>query len=294
MTTESLTCWVCGKSQFKQVKKSDVGTSLNSQNFAITNFSYGITGELHKCGHCGFIQCTDLNDVLGFYVDLEDPEYENTRKERKLQETALLKYIGKYKPSGAILDIGAGSGILVESAMEKGYRATGIEPSRWLRQTALKRNLPVLEGTFPHPETPGPYDIITLVDVIEHVPHPLHLLREIHQALDDQGIFVITTPDVRSLAARILRYKWWHFRVAHIGYFNRKNLRLLLEKAGFEVVSMTRPSWYFTLRYLGVRILSFLPLFLRFPLPRFFETIIIPVNLRDSIQVVCRKKDQLC
>lgn len=292
MTTTKQRCWACGGKEFRLYKNTDVKEELNSQNFAITNFNYGMTGELHKCQACDFIQCSDLQDVLGFYEDLEDQEYENTRKERKLQESRLLKYIGRYKASGSILDIGAGSGILVEAALETGYQATGIEPSRWLQENADKLQLPVLQGTFPHPDTPGPYDIISLVDVIEHLPEPINLLQDIHKALDDHGIFVTTTPDVNSMVARILRHKWWHFRMAHIGYFNRSNLRILLERAGFEVVSMTRPSWYFTLKYLGVRILSFFPKFLRFPLPRFFEKIIIPVNLRDSIQVVCKKKTQ--
>jgi SAM-dependent methyltransferase len=132
-----------------------------------------------------------------------------------------------------------------------------------------------------------------LVDVIEHITDPAVLLSEIHKALDDDGIFTLVTPDVRSLAARMLGFRWWHYRIAHIGYFNRKNLGLLLEKTGFEIVKIKRPSWYFTLRYLGVRFLSFLPKFIRFPLPKFLDKITIPVNLRDSLLVLCRKKEEV-
>lgn len=290
MNKDTLTCWACGHHEFRLKKKSDAATGLSSQNFAITNFDYGKTGELQQCLNCGFIQCTDLDEVVKFYEDLQDPGYENTRNERKLQEQRLLRTFRKYKSEGSLLDIGAGSGIMVEAALESGFRAEGVEPSVWLQQNAEKRELPVYQGVFPHPKTKGPYDVITFVDVVEHVIKPGDLLSEIHKSLNNDGILVLVTPDVNSLAARLFRFKWWHFRIAHIGYFNRKNLRLLLEHCGFEIISMSRPSWYFTLKYLGIRFLSFFPKFLRFPLPKFLDKIIVPVNLRDSILAICRKK----
>lgn len=294
MTKSDTTCWVCGSSNFKLIKQSDVNKGLTSANFAITNFDYGKTGELKKCRQCGFIQCTDLHEVIRYYEDLEDQEYEKTRKERKLQEERLVRYLGKYKKEGSLLDIGAGSGIMVEAALDKGYKAEGVEPSRWLQKNAAKLSLPVHQGIFPHPKILGPYDIITFVDVIEHITHPADMLREIHHALGSEGIFVVVTPDVDSFAARLLKYKWWHYRFAHIGYFNRNTLKMLLEKTGFEIVKISRPAWYFNLRYLGIRFFSFMPKYLRFSVPRFFDQITIPVNLRDSLLVICKKKVSSC
>jgi 2-polyprenyl-3-methyl-5-hydroxy-6-metoxy-1,4-benzoquinol methylase len=290
MIKTNLTCWVCGHREFELFKNSDINGELNSKNFAITNFDYGKTGELNTCKNCGFIQCSDLDKVVGFYENLEDQGYEDSRKERKLQEKRLVKYLGKYKKSGKLLDIGAGSGIMVEAALEAGYDATGIEPSKWLQQQAQKHNLPVLQGVFPHPEARGPYDVIAFVDVIEHVTNPGEILAQIYHALDQDGILILVTPDVSSLAARFLKFKWWHFRIAHIGYFNQKNLVQLLNRNGFEVIRLSRPSWYFTLKYLGIRFLSFFPKFMQIPLPVFLDKIIVPVNLRDSILVVCKKK----
>lgn len=290
MTKNSPKCWICDGTDFSLVKKSNANDQLTSSNFAITNFEYGKTGELQRCNSCGFIQCTDLDKVVNFYEDLEDQEYENTRQERKLQEQRLIKFFSIYKPKGRLLDIGAGSGIMVEAALERGYLAEGVEPSKWLQQNARKLGLPIYLGVFPHPEIRGPYDIVTFVDVIEHVTYPGELLSEIHKTLADDGILVLVTPDVRSIAARLLGYKWWHYRFAHIGYFNRKNLVMLLQKAGFKVQRITRPSWYFTIRYLGTRFLSFLPKFMQFSLPKFLDKITIPINLRDSFLVICHKK----
>jgi SAM-dependent methyltransferase len=291
MKNNEPTCWVCGGNDFSLRKKSDVQSSLNSDNFAITNFEYGKTGELWKCRRCGFVQCIDLDEVVKFYEDLEDPEYENTRKERKLQEEHLVKFFRKFKSSGRLLDIGAGSGIMVETALEHGYKAEGIEPSKWLQKNAENLGLPVHQGIFPHPQTTGPFDVVTFVDVIEHVTEPAKLLTAIKDVLATDGILVIVTPDVNSLAAKILGFKWWHYRIAHIGYFNQDNLSRLLKDCGYDILRITRPSWYFTLKYLGIRFLSFFPKFLRFPLPGFLEKITVPVNLRDSLLVVCKKSN---
>lgn len=171
-----------------------------------------------------------------------------------------------------------------------GYRAEGIEPSGWLQKMALQRSVPVHVGTFPHPAVSGPFDVITLIDVIEHVSEPLALLRNIAESLAPDGTAIIVTPDVKSIAARVLRWKWWHFRVAHIGYFNQRNLFLALDRAGLQPVLVRRPGWFFTADYLWERINRYLPGSLRMAFPRFLSRLVIPVNLRDSWLVACRGK----
>lgn len=283
-------CWVCDSESLRVVKKSDFTDGLDYTNYAITNSDYGKTGELSKCLNCGFIQCSKENNVIHFYEDLVDTEYENTREERKLQEIKILKLIQKIKPSGKLLDIGAGSGIMVESALEMGYEAEGIEPSRWLQKQAVKRSLPIHLGIFPMERLSKNYDIITLVDVIEHINNPKQLLIDINKHLDENGIFIVITPDVDSLMAKFLKWKWWHFRVAHIGYFNKKTLARIAQDTGFEQVKAIRPSWYFRIEYLVERAYQYLPKILRIPLPRFFKKIVVPVNLRDSLLVIYKKQ----
>ena len=279
-------CRVCGSGNLDLYRKSGITGELSSENFAITNYDYGITGELRKCRECGFIQCTDLEEVVSFYENLEDQEYEKGRKERLLQENKVLLNLKKIKPEGKLLDVGAGSGMLVEAALQLGYEAEGIEPSKWLHETARKHGLPIHLGTYPHPGTPGPYDIITLIDVLEHATNPLELMTNLRKGLKEDGILVVVTPDVRSFTARLFRFKWWHYRIAHVGYFNKKNLALLSGKAGLQLLQQKRPTWYFSARYLAVRTLSFLPRFMRFNPPQWLDKITIPLNLRDSILAI--------
>ena len=285
-------CWICGANQLETAKPANIKKSLNSGAFAITDSAYGVTGEIHRCANCGFLQCSGFQEVLPFYERLQDPAYEVGRAERALQARKLLDVIQKYRPNDRLLDIGAASGILVEQAIQMDYRAEGIEPSRWLQEKAQAYGLPVHLGTFPHPEVTGPYDVVTLIDVIEHVPNPVALLSAVRHVLAADGIAVVVTPDVGSLMARLLGWKWWHFRIAHIGYFNRKTLEMATRHAGFRLIKMHRPGWYFTVDYLIERINTYLPRMTRIQAPSFLKGMTIPLNLGDSMLGVYTLNDE--
>lgn len=282
-------CWVCGAASWKFLKSSDVGPDLSSHQFAITDSAYGTTGALNQCRECGFIQSSDLHDVQGFYEQLEDPDYVAGHKERALQAQKLLKLVARVRPGGRLVDIGAGSGILVEQALLQGYDATGVEPSTWLYEQGRSRSLPLHLGTFPHPDIPPGIDVVTLVDVIEHVSDPVGLLREIQEQLADDGVGLVVTPDVSSIAAKLLGKRWWHYRIAHIGYFNQQTLVRALRRAGLEPVQVGRPSWYFSLPYLAERIQAYLPFRIPVPKQSVFDQWTVPLNLRDSLFVIFRK-----
>jgi len=282
-------CWICGSPGLEVVRASRISGELSSKEFAITDSAYGVTGELSRCPACGFMQCSELTDVLGYYETLQDGAYEAGSAERSRQARDVLRIALRFKPSGRLLDIGAGSGVLVEEASRMGYDAQGVEPSAWLCERGREKGLCIHRGVFPHPDVTGLYDVVTLVDVLEHVPDPVGLLRDMAQVLNPQGIAVVVTPDLGSVCAHVMGWKWWHFRIAHIGYFDHRTLNRAAEKAGLEAISVGRPIWYFKAGYLIERFQAYWPLFLRFPLPDFINRRVIRLNLGDSLQVVYRR-----
>ncbi len=143
---------------------------------------------------------------------------------------------------------------------------------------------------LPHASAPGPYDVVTAVDVIEHVPDPVGLMSAVAGAMSPNGIAVFVTPDAGSLAARILGWSWWHYRIAHIGYFDKRTLSRAVEAAGLEVVLTKRPCWYFPASYLLARAARYLPKALRMPPPKFLNRVTVPLNLFNSLMVICRKR----
>ena len=289
VTTATTQCWICGGTSWKPFKASTLGHSITSEDFKITDAHYGHTGRIEQCVSCGFKQCADIDSVLKFYESLEDPAYDEGREQRGLQARKILEAILPYKKSGSLLDIGAASGILLEQAARLGFDGVGVEPSRQLASRAVASGLKVHLGIFPHAEVKGPFDIITLIDVIEHVPNPIQVLRDIADHLKPDGVGVLTTPDVQSLAARLLGPRWWHFRVAHIGYFNHETISRALAEAGLSVIKITRPAWYFTWDYAAERAMNYMPKPIRFKLPAAARDHTIRVNFRDSLQVIFRK-----
>jgi 2-polyprenyl-3-methyl-5-hydroxy-6-metoxy-1,4-benzoquinol methylase len=221
---------------------------------------------------------------------MSDEGYEETRDARLFQARKLIRQIKRHRGAGRLLDVGAGSGILVEEAAKGGFEANGIEPSAWLSDRAKSRGLAVQQGVLPHPDIRPGFDVVTLIDVIEHVTDPLGLLRRMREAMADDGIAVIVTPDVRSWAPRLLGWRWWHYRIAHISYFSRATLSLALEHADLEPIAWSRPTWYLPGDYVASRLASYLPAALRPPIPKMLQRVTVPLNLFDSLMVVATSK----
>jgi 2-polyprenyl-3-methyl-5-hydroxy-6-metoxy-1,4-benzoquinol methylase len=269
---------------------SNLQDHLSSESFAITDAHYGQTSAIYRCSSCGFLQCNDLPEVLSYYEQLEDQAYEQGRKERTLQAEALVKQLGKHIEKGTLLDVGAGSGILVEAAIQAGYKAEGVEPSAWLQQQAEKLQLPVKKGILNDLAEEARFDVITLIDVIEHVVDPVGLMKEIASRLTINGYAMVVTPDCSSFFATILGRKWWHYRVAHIGYFNKATLENACRTSRLEVVTLKRPGWFFTMDYLWVRVMNYFPAWMRIKPMNWMKRITLPINLRDSLLVVLKHK----
>jgi SAM-dependent methyltransferase len=283
-------CWICGARPLRLYRRGNLPPNLGAEHFRITDSAYGCTADIYQCEACGFRQCGSLTDVLPFYADMSDDAYEHSREARSTQARELLRHISRHRSRGRLLDVGAGSGILVNEALKLGFEAEGIEPSGPLSGQAMERGLPVSHGILPSGNVRGLFDVITVVDVIEHVSDPIGLMRTVREQLAPDGIAVVVTPDVGSVMARVLGRRWWHYRIAHIGYFNGDTLARALRIAGFEPAATMRPAWYFPVSYLMERALTYVPKALRFKPPAFLERITMPLNLFDSLLVVVRKR----
>lgn len=280
-------CWVCLSGNTALVREKTFSAALSSSDFAITDSRYGMTLALFSCSDCGFLFCANPPPLEDFYAELEDQEYELGRPERKREMSQLMNQISRIKRSGTLLDIGAGSGILIEVARGMGYDASGIEPSVSLQQKAAEKNLPVQQGTFETMSDPLPnYDVITMIDVIEHLANPRDLLSKVRSSQKSGSLLCISTPDVSSLARRILGWKWWHFRIAHVGYFDRSSLDRLMGVFGYRRILSKRPVWYFKISYVLERLLRYLPVIRFLRLPETINGLALRVNLRDSIFVI--------
>jgi 2-polyprenyl-3-methyl-5-hydroxy-6-metoxy-1,4-benzoquinol methylase len=293
-------CWVCGSADTRPWKARNINRPLVPEDLQITDRRYGVTLSLRKCGTCDFIFANDeeLSELVPLYEQLSDPGYVETQETRALQMRWVLRAAQTVHPTAvSVLDIGAGTGLLVAEAKQLGLQAVGIEPSRALVESARQLHaVDILQGVFPHATlTNQQFDIIFLIDVIEHVSQPVTLLRDCAEALSPRGIVVVVTPDVSSLPATILGQRWWHFRLAHVGYFNRRSLEQASQGAGLSIVRQCRAKWFFPLRYLMERLAMYLPigwvnqLALRVSVLHWLYNRVVPLNLHDSFVVFLQR-----
>ncbi|GHT82380.1 hypothetical protein FACS1894137_01150 [Spirochaetia bacterium] len=286
-----MNCKVCGSDLLFLIYEGV--SEVNKDDFKITDNRYGLTLPLFRCRKCGFIQSdSDTLDITKLYTQLEDEEYITSAPQRRKQFQYLIKQTRNYITSSApkILDIGAGIGLFVKEARAVGWDAEGIEPSVFLSEQARSEGLSVITGTFPHPECPGPYDAIFLTDVIEHLQDPAILVQALPRHLAPDGVVIVVTPNVSSLVAKSMGKKWWHYRIAHLGYYNKTTLSKLMLCYGFEPVKFTSAKWYFSGDYIITRLAHYLP-FLRSVVNRGRVTrIMVPVNFFDSYVAIFRMK----
>ena len=141
---------------------------------------------------------------------------------------------------GRLLDVGTAAGAFLSAARDDGWEAMGIEPNRWLADWGRDEyGVPIQVGSIDDVSTPdGHFDVVTLWDVIEHTPDPLHVLRRTRQLLKDDGLLVVNFPDIGSWIARAMGRSWPFLSSVHLYYFTRETMRATLQTAGFEIATV--------------------------------------------------------
>ncbi|MGF9693066.1 methyltransferase domain-containing protein [Rhizobium sp. 0TCS1.26] len=112
-----------------------------------------------------------------------------------------LETLLKYKAPGAkVLELGCSHGSFVAMLRQVGYDASGMEMSPWVVEFAKETfDIPVFVGPVEDVEIePGTYDVIALMDVMEHLPDPVGTMRHALSLLKPDGILLIQTPQFRT------------------------------------------------------------------------------------------------
>lgn len=207
--------------------------------------------SIYRCGNCG---------VLFTYpqprIDWEDINNEryNSKKDKEAylgiydkiykRARAYISLIKKYKEKGKYLDVGCSYGIYLKAAREAGYAVSGVEIAPHAAKYAKKElKLDVFNGTLDQAKfKKNTFDIVTLYDVLEHVPNIHKFLKEIYRVMKPGGILVIQSPNSQSFAFRILGTKWnWLLVPNHLWHFSYPVLNKILLANGF--VSEYHTTW---------------------------------------------------
>jgi SAM-dependent methyltransferase len=95
------------------------------------------------------------------------------------------------------------------------------------------------------------FEVVTMIDFIEHVRDPMGILAKAFDLLKPGGHLVILTPNAGSLSRRMMGERWLHFKVEHLCYFSPRSLPMALHRAGFGDVRIGRAWKMMNLHYLA-------------------------------------------
>jgi SAM-dependent methyltransferase len=143
-------------------------------------------------------------------------------------------------PSARILDIGCGDGFhleLLRRTAKPGWRLEGVDVDPRAVALATRAGFRIHEGTVESIALPhAAYDLVLLIQTIEHLGDPLSVLKVIRRALKPGGRLVVVTDNAASLDARLFAGRHWggyHFP-RHWYLFDKPALRRIAEAAGLE------------------------------------------------------------
>ena len=191
-------------------------------------------------------------------------EYLSDASNHRLTFRNRLKYLPKPVQSSRLLDVGAATGFFVEQARLNGWEAVGIEPSTWASEYARSvLGQPVVTGTLSEASFAyGSFDLVTMWEVIEHLPNPRATVQGLASLLKPGGYLALTTPDAGSLVARLAGHRWlgWRKVPEHLFFFDRHTLTRLLSSAGFEVVEYRYVSIFVDAQFALTRLLTLIGL----------------------------------
>ncbi len=174
----------------------------------------------------------------------------DTRIYGEVINTNILKHI---RDNSTILDVGCGSGNISEKLILRGCKVYGIEISEDAVQKARGKMTDVIvgdiEGIEHLPWREKFFDIIILADVLEHLKNPLKVLLKLKSYLKDDGIFLISMPNIAfwriRLALLVGKFNYSQnggiMDETHLRFFTFDTARQLINRAGLKIKEIDIP-----------------------------------------------------
>jgi SAM-dependent methyltransferase len=167
---------------------------------------------------------------------------------------SILKKIRKQKIS--VLDVGGGTGwlsSLVRTADERICSTQIVDIDAGTKTLAEKNGHLYYQGTLEDFESDKRFDLILMLNLIEHVQNPYDIIQKAARLLSKEGIILIKTPNTQSLDARVFKNSYWGglHCPRHWVIFSEISFRLMIKQTSLKIESLQytqgAPFWAFSI-----------------------------------------------
>lgn len=216
--------------------------------------------QVVTCTRCGLVYVTPRlqGEALAAVYDegywkSDDPKqrgYADYAREADLYLKTFrrrMALVSRWLPARArVLDVGCAAGYFLRVLQEHGHDVHGVELSKAIAVEAIKAlgEDRVHVGTLDDAVSamdhrPQSFDLVTMWDVVEHIPEPQPVLRRVRELIKPGGRFLLETQNVASRWARLLGRRWHHYKHdEHLYHFTPATIRRLLDDCGFRVLDL--------------------------------------------------------
>jgi 2-polyprenyl-3-methyl-5-hydroxy-6-metoxy-1,4-benzoquinol methylase len=242
----AINCPVCGGNKSKKLfsvlhNQSTVLEllQLNTANKAVDI----IVCEI--CSHRYMSPVINQELINRYYSVLNSEYYHNSKNNNQTHNHNFKEYqqygkiIKSLKNTGKVLEIGCGNGYLLKTLEALGYDCNGVEPSPMASNYAKNKLGLNVENKFLSESSfcTQKFDVIILMDVVEHIIYMQNFMKEITSILNDGGIIFIGTGNISSLNAKIAGANWGYFLSwEHVSFFNKESMQYLLQKIVLKIL----------------------------------------------------------
>jgi SAM-dependent methyltransferase len=164
--------------------------------------------------------------------------------------SAAIRFVGS---GHRVLEVGCWSGHVTQHLVARGNTVVGVEldpdAARLAERYADRVHVADIDRVPLSALEDGPFDVIVLGDVLEHLRDPAAALADAARLLAPDGRFVISIPNVSHIDARMMLMQGrWDYHPdglldrTHLRWFTRESLRQLLAGAGFVANRVERVS----------------------------------------------------